>query len=424
MAGRMVNHWKTCEHLKASDRDGMYYDFRKETYNQRSNQSFWNAAYTVPVSSWSSFGLSSNYAPLPSPVIVDDLMKEVYADIAGRANDSLLVLEDFAGFFSGKSLWKGIRGVANATEGVAKAISNARKLGRAFGYKNSLYNMWLSSKEAVRQVIGLRLGYRFSFKTTLNDIAKAVDFGYGFGQYLQQMQTRNSGRVLRYEKNDQNINNVTQNLSPSQVQSKILTDAPNQNFKRWFYSPISAPSSFRDSLPGGIIQRRAGFKATAWAYASVHYPMEYLTMRHYLEGRFGLDKPLTTLWAIVPLSFVVDYLLNVQDAMTYLDNKLNDYLVSTTVQKVWTARTVFRSNTLDIPEKVIPYSYTNEPYVHAVVRLPHIHITYTDYLDYARTAGSTDSISASLPPLISADETNWISSIGTGLELLSQSRLR
>jgi hypothetical protein len=284
--------------------------------------------------------------------------------------------------------------------------------------------MWLSSKVAVRQAIGLHLGYRFSFKTTLNDIAKAVDFGYGFGRYLQQMQNRNSRRVLRYEKHGQNTNTVEESLTAEDVSRKLFTTSPDINFKRWFYSPVSAPTSFYDSLPGGKISRRAGFKATAWAYASVHYPMEYLTMKHYLEGRFGLNKPLTTLWAIVPLSFVVDYLFNVQDALTYVDNKLNDYLVSTTVQKVWTDKTVFRQNTLDIPERSIMYRYVNEPYIQATVQLPHISITYVDSEDYARTPGTTDSISASLPPLIAADETNWTTSIGTGLELLSQTRLR
>lgn len=424
MAGKVVNHWKACRHTKALSSQGVECNFRHEIWNNSLHFAQTYAAYTVPVVRWSSFGLYSNFARLPAPVVVDELMHEVYADIAGHARDSLLLLEDFAGFFSGKSLWKGIRGVANATEGVARSISTARKLGRAFGWKNSLYNMWLSSKEAVRQVIGLRLGYRFSFKTTLNDIAQAVDFGYGFGQYLQQMQRRNTGRVLRYEKTDQNTNTVTEVLSPSQVMAKMFASAPRMHYKQWFYQPVNAPASFYGELPGGIIQRRAGYKAKAWAYASVRYPMEYLTMKHYLEGRFGLDKPLTTLWAIVPLSFVVDYLFNVQDALTYLDNKLNDYLVATTVEKVWTANTVFRSNTLDIPGKTIPYSFAGNPDYRGVVTLPHIKTSVTDSLDYQRYPASTNSISASLPPLIGADETNWTTRIGTGLELLSQTRLR
>jgi hypothetical protein len=66
---------------------------------------------------------------------VDELQEEVWADVAGRANEYLLSLEDFAGFFSGKSLWKGITGVAGAVNGVAKAIADCRKLGRAFGWK-------------------------------------------------------------------------------------------------------------------------------------------------------------------------------------------------------------------------------------------------------------------------------------------------
>lgn len=419
--GGMQCNWKPCVHSRGFYISGLTADLKTEMISD--NGAFWLQNYNwygCPVALYSGYTLDATGRLLPPSSLVDDLMAEVYQDIAGRTNEYLLSLEDFAGLFSGKSLWKGIRGVAGAINGLAKATSDCRKLAKAFGWKSSLYNMWLSSKETVRQALGLRLGYRFSFKTTLNDIVKAVEFGHGFGQFAAQITKRNSSEFLRYSKTATVYADEDRRYYEGHDASRyFLRYSPNNSAKSYF-SDARNESYFK-----ATISRRGGRSAVAFAKARVRYPVDYLTMSHYYQGRFGLDKPLTTLWAIVPLSFVVDYLFNVQDALTYVDNKLSDYLVATNISSAWVSNKTFREGVLDIP------GFT-ETHLHTpggtnwlkTVTIPHIHTVYRWDEAFSRTSQSTSSVRAQLPPLIAADDKNWVRSVGTGLELLSQTRLR
>jgi hypothetical protein len=424
--GKQMCNWKRCNHDRGEFRSGLTYHLSQWGWWRSQNYEYAFDWYDCPVVGYSSFGLSSYSGTIPPSSIVDELQEEVWADVAGRANEYLLSLEDFAGFFSGKSLWKGITGVAGAVNGVAKAIADCRKLGRAFGWKNSIYNMWISSKEAVRQALGLRLGYRFSFKTTLNDIVKAVDFGRDFGQFAREITKRNSSEFLRYSKR------ATVSGDPSIVlyddaalEARFLSSSPNSAAKRYFINPYGdTTGAVRRQLPVARVLKRGGRTAVAFVKARVRYPVDYATMSHYYQGRFGLDKPLTTLWAIVPLSFVVDYLFNVQDALTYVDNKLNDYLVATNIGSAWVCNTTFRESVLDIPEATMSYNYDGSPDRPHVIHWPHMHTVYKQSEVFERTPITSSSIRAQLPSLISADDNNWVRSVGTGLELLSQTRLR
>jgi hypothetical protein len=422
MDGKQMCNWKRCAHTRGEMVKGLTGHFSRFDYVRPDfAQTFdW---YDVPVALYSSFDLSSYAGTIPPATVVDDLTEQVYTDIAGRTNEFLLTLEDFAGLFSGKSLWKGVRGVAGAIDGVSKAISQCRKLARAFGWKNSLYSMWLSSKEAVRQAIGLRLGYRFSFKTTLNDIERAVDFGYQFGQFAAEMTKRNQADFLRYSKRATVSGDPqTTVYRGDSLSNYLFSYSPNSSAKRYFYRPESDAHD-ECQFPDILRLKRGGRSAVAFAKARVRYPVEYLTMRHYFESRFGLDKPLTTLWAIVPLSFVVDYLLNVQDAATYVDNKLNDYLVATNIGSAWVCETTFRESVLDIPECVAHW-HSNVTGQLCEITWPHVHTVYRQSEVFNRSPISSSAIRAQLPSMISADDNNWVRSVGTGLELLSQTRLR
>lgn len=424
MDGKQMCNWKQCSHNTGVSRSGMTYHLKQYGVWKSQEYEYIYDWYDCPVAGYSSFGLSSYAGTIPSSSLIDELQEQVWTDVAGRANEYLLSLEDFAGLFSGKSLWKGITGVAGAVNGVAKAIADCRKLGRAFGWKNSIYNMWISSKEVVRQALGFRLGYRFSFKTTLNDVIKAVDFGRDFGDFARQITKRNQSEFLRYSKRA-TVSGSPQivQYSGSSLESRLLENAPNG--RSYFVKPSGDTAHMvRASLPTATVLKRGGRTAVAFVKARVRYPVDYATMSHYYQGRFGLDKPLTTLWAIVPLSFVVDYLFNVQDALTYVDNKLNDYLVATNIGSAWVCNTTFRESVLDIPSFVAPFLVDNNPDRPHEITWPHVHTVYRQSTVFERTPISSSSIRAQLPSLISADDNNWVRSVGTGLELLSQTRLR
>jgi hypothetical protein len=378
-------------------------------------------AWSVPVIFTSGFGATTNnLTPPVEPGMMDELMDAVYTDIAGRSNEYLLSLEDFAGFFSGKSLWKSIRSVAAASNLVARGIDQCRKLGRQFGWKHGLYNLWLSSRDAVREAIGLRLGYRFSFKTTLNDIVKAVDFSADYANAVSRIIRRNDSSYLMYSKRDSAANQTIDYFSGNQLKGVLFYF--NDTLRSWFAGQYA--KGIWESTQATVL-KRARLSCKAFCRAKVRYPADYASMRHYFEGKFGLDKPLTTLWAIVPLSFVVDYLLNVQDCLSYVDNKLNDYLVASWLQTPWTCKTVDRQSILDIPERqgVVSWDPGIDSRRTNAYDYPHVHEVITFSSEFTRNPVLSSSIRAQFPSLIKGDS-NWVQRVGTGLELLVSSRLR
>jgi hypothetical protein len=342
--------------------------------------------------------------------------------MVGRTRDNLLILEDLAGLVSGKSLIKSITGVANASQLLARSITSGRRLTKAFGRKASLYDMWLSSKELVRQIIGLHLGYRFSFRTTLNDFATSCTFGAEFGEYLSQIRKRNNSGFLRYEKRIQSTNEDEPTVySKRDVYSQMFQ---RSDHLRTLYVPSGHQREFEDRITPAKLSRRSGVEATAFVQARVRYPFSYGTLSHFLTSKFGLDKPLTTLWAIVPCSFLVDYLLNVQEALTYVDNKLNDYLVQTNILSAWVCNKTFREAEFFMPGMSLTYENPSWPGMFTQVNWPTIKTRWRWSENFSRFPVSASRIHAQFPPIIGASTSNWVNSVGTGLELLSQTRLR
>lgn len=55
----------------------------------------------------------------------------------------------------------------------------------------------------------------------------------------------------------------------------------------------------------------------------IQYPENYFSRANYAIKSLGLDQPMSTIWAIIPMSFVVDYFIGVQSLATSVDQWLN-----------------------------------------------------------------------------------------------------
>jgi hypothetical protein len=363
--------------------------------------------YGAPLGRWSTFGLisASTSVGYPTPPPWSDVFDEVYADMAGRGNDYLLSLEDLAGLFSGKTLWSAIRSTASAIDRLAKGIRMTKKLARCFGYKKSLWATWTSAKDAVVELLGLRLGYRFGFKTTLNDIVDAVDFASSCGQYIRKIAFRNGREDVSFSRTRTSRNSFVTNvngamgLAPSEFRTAL------NNIRHWDYEYFPRVSE-------AYVSRRATVAG------QVRYPLNYQTVRHYYESAFGLDKPLTTLWAIVPMSFVIDYLANVQDMLTHVDNALNDYLVSMNIRLAWALEKGSQQAYVSVPAWSSSYNGSDGRIM--VNQTAAAKAAYGSRY-FQRYPISSLSVRSSFPSLISGQQ-SWITKVGTGLELLAQFR--
>jgi hypothetical protein len=117
------------------------------------------------------------------------------------------------------------------------------------------------------------------------------------------------------------------------------------------------------------------------------------------------------------MSFVVDYLLNVQDSLTVLDNKLNDYLVSMSILQPWVGHSAFRR--VEIATGAFPSSgrLAYDPNYSWNLDIPALSCKVTVSEQYERTPVVGAAVSSRFPPLIGG-ESNWTQHVGTGLELL------
>lgn len=410
-------NWKACSH------SGFISQFSGASYNcqqlsmSNNHVGGLNSQYDAYGVNPFSISLPFPSAPPADPVDIKGLADKMYADLVGRVDQYFLSLESLAGLFGGQSFTKAIGGVANATNKVGKAIRDLNKLRAAFGSKASLYNMWLSSKELVRQLIGFNLGYRFAFKATLSDIEEAVSAVTSFQSDVQRLSFRNDGRVHMYSKN------TTSNSKAESIMSG--SDFVNA-FRRAFpVSPNPIQNLPASAAPDAVLRSRETVHAKLFSWAKVSYPAEYVTAKRILQSKFGLDKPLSTLWAIVPCSFVVDYLVRVQDYLESLDNKLNEYSVAVDVKDAWLVMSKTRVNEIEWPgvSQSFPYGSGISGGTNTFT-CPPLHATKTLHKEFVRTPFPVGSIMSELGPLFRTDSENWTTRVGTGLELLLTKRLR
>ena len=276
-------HWKRCTHVMKE-----HYDFMPYTWTSyRADGSFaesgsfhplfcngsdlWNELY----GSW--YGCTA--PTLNKSEVARGFMNEVY----GEVKTGFLSLEDVAGLVGGKSIFKSAR---SAVESLINIVGPRR-----------------SFRQAAKDLAGLDLGRKFSVNATFNDVVKALDFNNTFESYRQKLRNRQDiWRLYKYS--------ATQRVSTP---------------------TISRPASWPGHATWGQCYNTSAYtigctglaQSTLYGWYKVHYPKKYFSRTNYSLKYYGLDKPLSTIWAIVPMSFVVDYFVSVQTILDELDHELN-----------------------------------------------------------------------------------------------------
>lgn len=96
---------------------------------------------------------------------------------------------------------------------------------------------------------------------------------------------------------------------------------------------------------------------TIFGEYNVHYPQSFWSRSNYYISRLGLDRPMSTIWAIIPMSFVLDYFVSVQTLMDELDNELNRSLVSViALGPQWMCSNTSLRTTWRVPSGVCGYN--------------------------------------------------------------------
>lgn len=405
-------NWKRCMHQQASPAHAAF------SCSNASTVSFFPGvtdSSEMRTAGLNVFDGSWVFPSIPAMPTLDlkDLAERMYADMAGRVDSYFLSLEDLAGFFSGNSLFKAIRYAGSTTSIFAKSVRDLRRLQRAFGSRASLYNMWLSSKELVRAICGLDLASRFSFKATLDDICQLASLITDASTRLASLRLRNDREVMRYTKTAQAADTNETVVSGSAIKDRITEIFR----KRFDYSPNPPQSAPANMFHDGRLIARSEARANVFSWARVHYPKQYLTMGRMLQDGLGLSKPLTTLWAIVPCSFLIDYILRVEERLTRLDNMLNEVGVYVDIKDSWVVETKNSFLQIDLP----PADSIEDAGWYRVEN--HFSgCTARRYIrkDFQRYPISVAEIMSTVTPLLRVQQDNWLRRIGTGLEILLQ----
>lgn len=398
-------NWKRCTHVGKPTRfTGSEYHSSIET---KANP------FTTYVESWGAnpfagYPWQFPAAPTMPKADLSDLYRRMYSDLAGRVDSYFLSLEDLAGVLSGRSFIKTVFSTASAANRCAVAIAQLKRLKRRFGWRSSLYQMWTRSSDLVRELAGLRLGYRFAFKATLHDIVEAVNASLALRGDVNRLNIRNNNRVFHYLKTATAEATSQYTMSGSEFHDK---------FAECFAEKVAAlPPA--ELCPDAILKTTARCSVQLHCWARVRYPERYVRAARILQSRFGLDKPLSTLWAIVPCSFLIDYLLNVQELALNVDNAMNEYDVLVNIGDAWLLKSETRTSQINWPGLV--GSHPSDPSMS--YNCPPLAATRIDGIEFNRWPITSADIMANSSALIRTDDHNWLQRIGTGLELLLSRR--
>lgn len=307
-------HWKHCFHKV----DGLY-SFTPYTYQTyRSDGSLAESGSFHPASCNAlMYWLDYQYNQCDTPTLnFSELARDFTNEIYGEVKTGFLSLEDVAGLIGGKSIFKSAR---SAVESLINIVGPRR-----------------SFKQAAKDLAGLDLGRKFSVNATFNDVVKALDFNSTFESYRRKLADRQD----------------TWRLYKRSVTDKTST-APRTVVPWWSgfatYGQCYNTSTYEVSCT-------AEAQLSFFGWYKVHYPKKYFSRINYSTKYYGLDKPLSTIWAIIPMSFVVDYFISVQTILDELDHELNRSEVSVAqIGDNWACQRVRRSSVASMKPGICGY---------------------------------------------------------------------
>lgn len=278
-------HWKECHHEK-----GVFYEYKPleassvNRYGRRTVGVLgsWFTNLCQGVGSYASEGFLG-LPPFPSlATTYQDHLNEIY----GQVKPSMLSMENLASLFGGKSLFK-------TTETALRALL-------ALNLRNAK-----TFKEAIKALAGLDLAKSFSVDSTARDIESTINLFEGWRQHIAKLRARQSADYMLYKTTRSNQTSESQTCE-------------------WVYNDTGVlPSALFPANMWFNEKRTSVASVTTFTQAKVRYTQDTLSVINYLQGSLGLNRPLSSIWAIIPMSFLLDYVVSIQTLCDELDSTLN-----------------------------------------------------------------------------------------------------
>ena len=287
--------WKRCHHIR--------YEYRNhnEKYSYVVNDGINNVQEVGNLSPWGFVTIDPEYrlatrVPDPAKVMYGDALRDHVNEVYGIIPPDMLSLENVSGFITGRSF--------------VKSAGNALKsLARLAGKDRSFF-------QAVKAVTGAHLGWKFSVETTVRDVKRTFSLPRRYQEYLQKINFRNKTDWVRFK-------TTTANTERNEI--RFVVQQGERAFLDWNRWPTYAQPRF-GTVCTEYLEKRS--EITLYSSAKVRYPSTFSDFSRFLQQTWGLDRPLSTVWAIVPLSFVVDYFVSIETLLDELDSQLNRTEVS------------------------------------------------------------------------------------------------
>lgn len=280
--------WKNCSHTQSYK-----IEYRPLSAFAQSGDSH-IFSYAGTLGSWfteilpGSGSLTNNAWPsLPSMPSLATTYQDHLNEIYGQVKPSMLGIENLASLFGGKSLFK------TTEQALRSLIAITPKKASTF-------------KDAAKALFGMDLAKKFSVDSTARDIESSINLFEGWRQHIKKLRERQNSGYLLYKTTKSNSVSVEQDCLWARRWTGILPNSllPYDNLM------------FREQV-------RRSCATTCFTQAKVRYTQDTLSVVNYLQGALGLNRPLSSIWAIMPLSFLLDYVISIQTLCDELDSTLN-----------------------------------------------------------------------------------------------------
>lgn len=256
----------------------------------------------------------------PANVSMGNAVRNFTNEVYGAIPKSFLALESLAGLLGGKSIIK-------TSSEVLRAVT------QFFGDVSFKQAMQL-----LKAAAGFDLGRKFSVQSSVNDIVAGISLCEGYVAYCDKLSRRHD-MPRRYRVTTRNANRAAAQLNPPEW----------SGYSTWGQC-YSTPIKFSKET----VNEKS---VTIFGEYNVHYPQSFWSRSNYYISRLGLDRPMSTIWAIIPMSFVLDYFVSVQTLMDELDNELNRSLVNViALGPQWVCSNTSLRTTWRLPSGVCGYN--------------------------------------------------------------------
>lgn len=290
-------NWKQCVHtwnqsLKPAGITGRFWD---STYKYDTYEVVWDYP------SWNTWGpyVRSGYDRV-KPATDAEMLHEAEYTLEGRLNQTLLPFTDLF------QLFKKVDGLGSADALLTSLLAPFRAKPKTWS-------------DLVKKVAGADLARKFGIETLMTTITDAIQYGRVIENHLRKLE--------RIQNSQQRNFKVTVN---DEYRGSTMT---NENFSGYWGGTLVRA----DATVGGLASTSIHFRT------SVRYDTSDALRTRLVWDALGLSNIFSTAWDMMPLSFVIDWVVRVQELAARLDSYYFHTVPlerMTELQDVWITRTV------------------------------------------------------------------------------------